>query len=162
MAYPGRVHIAEPRDEEELMGLCRDLYSENGMFPLNEDKVRAMLRKAFNREGGVLGVIGESGKIEGMIYMMVSTFWYSDQPHLEELFAYVVPEYRKTKNAKELMKFAKWCSDQSGFPLIIGVISNERTEGKVRLYQREFSKPVGNFFYYKANGASPANTQLGS
>ena len=156
MSYPGRVHIAEPDDEEELMRLCRDLYHENGMFPLNEGKVRTMLRRAFNREGGVLGIIGDAGKIEGMIYMLVSTFWYSDQPHLEELFAYVVPEHRKTKNAQELMKFAKWCSDQSGFPLIIGVISNERTEGKVRLYQREFSKPIGNFFLYKANGASPA------
>jgi hypothetical protein len=149
MSYPGRVRIAEQKDEEELMTLCRNLSSENAMFEVNDDKVRAMLRKAFNREGGVLGAIGEPGKIEGMIYMLVSTFWYSDQPHLEELFAYVVPEYRKSKNAVELMKFAKWCSDQSGFPLVIGVISNERTEGKVRLYQRQFSKPIGNFFWYK-------------
>ena len=134
------------------MELCRELHVENGIFPLNEDKVRAMLRRAFDRQGGIIGAIGDSGKIEGLIYMLVSTFWYSDQPHLEELFAFVVPEYRKTKNAIELMKFAKWCSDRSGFPLIIGVISNERTEGKIRLYQRQFSKPVGNFFFYKSNG----------
>jgi hypothetical protein len=156
MAYPGRVRIADRKDEEELMGLCRQLHNENALFKINEDKVRTMLRRAFNREGGILGVIGEPGKVEGMIYMLVSNFWYSDDPHLEELWAYVVPAYRKSKNAIELMDFAKWCSDQSGFPLIIGVISNERTAGKVRLYQRQFQSPIGNFFFYKGSPAKVA------
>ncbi len=151
--YPGRVRIAESRDEEEVMRLCLLLHEENGLFPVNQDKVRAMMRRAFNRDGGVLGVIGESGKIEAMIFMLVSTFWYSDQPHLEELFSYVHPDYRKSKNAVDLMEFAKWCSDQSGFPLVIGVISNERTAEKVRLYQRQFDKPMGNFFLYLAGDA---------
>ena len=153
MSYPGRVRIVGQEDEEEVMGLCRDLHDENGIFTLDENKVRAMLRRAFTRDGGILGAIGPSGSIEGLIYMLVSTFWYSEQPHLEELFMYVAPQFRKTRNAIELMHFAKWCSEQSGFPLIIGVISNERTEGKVRLYQRQFDKPLGNFFFYKANGA---------
>lgn len=151
--YPGRVRIADPCDEEEIMGLCMQLHEENGIFPVNKDKVRAMLRRAFERDGGVLGAIGESGKIEALIFMLVSTFWYSDQHHLEELFSYVHPDYRKSRNAVDLMGFAKWCSDQSGFPLVIGVISNERTEEKVRLYQRQFDKPMGNFFLYLARDA---------
>ena len=106
------------------MALCRDLHEENGIFELNEDKVRIMLHKAFKREGGILGAIGPSGSIEGLIYMLVSTFWYSDSPHLEELFLYVSPPFRgKTRNAIELIQFAKWCSEQSGFPLLIGIIS---------------------------------------
>ena len=147
--YPGRVRIADKGDEEELMELSRQLWKENGLFELNENKVRSMFRKAFNREGGILGVIGAPGSIEGMICMVISSFWYSDNPHLEELFNYVAPKYRKTRNAVELVAFAKWCSDESGFPLVIGVISNERTEGKVRLYQRQLDKPIGNFFFYK-------------
>src|ERR1035437_6051671 len=115
---------------------------------MNDDKVRAMLRKAFNREGGILGAIGPAGNIEALIFLMVSTFWYSDDAHLEEIFTYVSPQYRKSRNAVELMHFAKWCVDQSGLPLVIGVLSNERTEGKVRLYQRQFDKPMGNFFMY--------------
>lgn len=155
MAYPGRVRIVGREDEDEVMALCRDLHHENGIFELDESKVRAMLHRAFNREGGILGAIGPSGSIEGLIYMLVSTFWYSQDPHLEELFLYVPPAFRgKTRNAIELIQFAKWCSEQSGFPLLIGVISNERTEGKVRLYQRQFSKPLGNFFFYTANSAT--------
>lgn len=149
MNYPGRVRIADGKDEEELIEICRKLHSENALFTINEDKVRSMLRKSFRREGGICGVIGEPGRFEAMIYMLISSFWYSDEPHLEELFCFCLPEYRKSNNAKDMINFAKWCSDQSGFPLIIGVISNERTEGKVRLYQRQLSKPIGNFFFYK-------------
>lgn len=131
------------------MELCRELHTENGIFKLNEDKVRGMLRKAFNREGGILGAVGAPGNIQGLILMLVSTFWYSDDPHLEELFLYVKPQHRGGGAAAALMQFAKWCAEQS-FPLVIGVLSNERTEGKIRLYQRQFSKPIGNFFFYPA------------
>lgn len=149
MSYPGSVHIAEANDEEEIMQLCRDLWAENALFAIDEPKVRIMLRKAFNREGGILGVIGKPGKFEAMVYMQVSTFWYSSDPVLEELFAFVKPEYRKTKNAIELLQFSKWCTNSSGIPLLMGIMSNERTAGKVRLYQRQLGTPIGNFFLYK-------------
>jgi hypothetical protein len=113
-----------------------------------------MLRKAFNREGGILGAIGSPGSIEALIYILVSSFWYSNESHLEELFTYVAPQYRKSRNAVELMHFAKWCVDQSGLPLVIGILSNERTAGKVRLYQRQFDKPAGNFFFYAKKNAA--------
>ncbi len=146
--YPGRVRIADKEDEEELMAMCRRLHAENGMFMMNPDKVRTVLRKAFNREGGILGVIGDPGKIEAAIYMMVSTFWYSDEHHLEELFSYVSPEYRKSTNALDLVEFGKWCSDQSKFKLLIGIQSNERTAAKVRLYKRKLGDPIGAFFLH--------------
>jgi hypothetical protein len=151
VAYPKRVWLATAHDEEAVMVLCRELHAENGMFPLNEEKVRRHLRKAFNKEGGILGVIGEPGKLESMIYMTISTFWYSDQAHLEELFLYVRPEYRKSRNALELMQFARWCSLNTGFPLIIGVISEKQTVGKVRLYRRNLGRPVGAFFLYNSD-----------
>lgn len=155
--YPGRVRIADQRDEEEAMVLSRELWRENGMFPLNEDKVRAMLQRAFNRQGGILGVIGASGNIESMIYLAISSFWYSDAPCWEELFAYTRPAFRKTKNSVDLLGFGKWCSEQSNLPLLIGVISNERTAAKVRLYQRQLKAPVGSFFLYNANGGAAAH-----
>lgn len=150
---PGRVRIAQQSDEEEVMGLCRELHVENGIFGMNEDKVRAMLRRAFERQGAIVGVIGDPGKIEGVICLTLSTFWYSDDAQWEELFSFVKKEYRKSKDALDLMDFARWCSDTSKIPIIIGVISNERTAGKVRLYQRKFS-PIGAFFFYPDKKAS--------
>src|ERR1700677_1958454 len=116
MSYQGPVKIADIKHEEEVLVLCRRLCDENGMFPMHEGKVREMLRRAFEREGGILGIIGDQA-IEGMIYLLVSSQWYTEESFLDELFLYVAPEYRKSRNAVELMKFAKWCTDQSELPL---------------------------------------------
>jgi hypothetical protein len=152
--YPQRVRIANAGDEEEIMALCRDLHNENGLFKMDDNKVRGMLRRAFNREGGILGAIGAPGAIEALIYILIGEFWYSTQPHLEELFTYVAPQYRKSKNATDLLRFSKWCVETTGLPLVIGVLSNKRTEGKVRLYERQFSKPAGNFFFYEKKASA--------
>jgi hypothetical protein len=152
------VRTAVSTDEEELMVMCRMLHEENGLFPMSEDRVRRVLRMAFDGLGGVLGVIGNPGKIEAMIYMLISQIWHSDEWHLDELFSYCRPEYRKSNNAKRLIQFAKDCSDELHLPLVIGIISNTRTEEKIRLYQRQLSKPNGCFFVYntKWNGSDKA------
>jgi hypothetical protein len=146
--YPTRVRIADSLEEESIMGLCRELHAENGIFKLDEDKVRKLLRRAFDRQGGFLGVIGPVSQLEGMIYMQVTTMWYTDEPCLEELYTFVRPQFRRSRNAIDLLHFSKWCAETSNMPLFIGVISNEQTERKVQLYQRQFDKPAGNFFLY--------------
>lgn len=139
--------------------MCRLLWEENGLFPMDDNRVRGTLRMAFNKQGGLLGVIGEPGSIEAMIYMLLSQFWYSEAWHLEELFAWVHPEHRKSMNARHLIAFAKKCSDEIGIPLLMGVISNERTAAKVHLYERQFSKSAGSFFLYGAKTGQLANAK---
>lgn len=145
-----RVRVASAGDEDEVMNLCRALHAENGLFSMDEDRVRGTLRMAFEKKGGLLGVIGDPGKIEAIIYMLFAQFWYSNDWHLEELFSYVHPDHRKSSNATDLIDFAKRCSTEIGIPLIIGVVSNTRTEQKVKLYQRKFDKPNGAFFVFNS------------
>jgi hypothetical protein len=80
--------------------------------------------------------------------MLISSFWYSDEYCLEELFSYVRPEFRRSSNAKDLVEFGKRCSKEIGIPLVIGVVSNIRTQAKVSLYKRQLSDPVGAYFAY--------------
>ena len=141
------VRAATAEDEVELMGLCRMLWEENGILAMDEDRVRAVLHGAFNKRG-FIGVIGEPGKIEAMIFLVLSQFWYSQEWLLEELLNYCHPDYRRSGNAKHLIAYAKKCSDELGIPLFMGIISNDRTEQKVRLYQRQLAKPRGAFFIY--------------
>lgn len=143
-----RVRVATPDDETEVMDLCHALHEENGLFSMDDDRVRGTLRMAFDKKGGLLGVIGDPGQIEAMIYMLFAQFWYSTDWHLEELFSYCRPEYRKSNNARHLIDFAKKCSDEIGLPLMIGIVSNTRTEAKIELYKRQLKKPVGSFFLY--------------
>ena len=132
------IHVrrATPQDEEEMMALCRMLHLENGLFEMDEERVRGILQRGIvPNGGGIVGVIGEPGKIEAIISIIISQMWYSSAWVLEELFSYVHPDHRKTNNAKHLISFAKKCSDEIGIPLLIGVISNDRTEAKVRTLQ---------------------------
>lgn len=155
------VRKADIRDEAELMAMCRELHRENGLFTMSEDKVRDFLRRAFDRQGAVIGVIGEPGKIEGSIYLLIGGFWYSDEWHLEELWSYVRPQYRKSNNAKELINFAKRCSDELKVPAVIGIISNDRTKAKVQLYQRQLGTAAGAFFLYNAGRTGQCAEDVG-
>jgi hypothetical protein len=148
MLITSPVRKAVPADMPELMEMCRALHAENAMFTMDEDKVSDMLKRAFDGRGAIIGVLGGKGKIQGNIYLSIAQFWYTQEWTLEELYSFVLPEYRKSDNAKELINFAKRCSTELGIPLVIGVVSNIRTRAKVGLYTRQLSDPVGAYFAY--------------
>lgn len=148
MIVTSPVRKAVLADKPELMDLCRALHSENAMFKMNEGKVSDMLDRAFDGRGSIIGALGPTGGIHGAIQVVVSSFWYSDEWVLEELYSFVFPQYRKSENAKELIAFAKRCATELGIPLVIGVVSNIRTRAKVGLYSRQLSEPVGAYFAY--------------
>lgn len=144
------VRTAVPSDEEGIMELARLVNNENGVFKMNEDKVRALVRPSLYLHGGIMGVIGPKDRIEGLVLLRVSQYWYSDATFLEEMCVYVHPEFRAAKGgrARKLVEFAKKASERLGMPLMIGILSNSRTDAKTRLYERQFGAPAGAFFLY--------------
>jgi hypothetical protein len=152
MLRVSRVRRADAKDEDELVAMCHELHRENGLFTMSGERVRDMLRRAFAKNGGIVGVIGERGRLQGSIYLLLTQLWYSDDFHLEELWNFVRAPFRKTNNLQEQIDFAKHCSDELGIPAIIGILSNVRTEAKVRIYQRQLGKPAGAFFVHQPKG----------
>lgn len=146
------VRVAEPEDEAGILELARLVHNENGLFDLNEDKVVAMLRPALYRIRGICGVIGEQDKLTGVILLRLSNYWYSDTEFLEEMCVFVHPDYRHATGgrASKLIEFAKKTADSLGMPLMIGVLSNDRTDAKIALYERHFGPQAGAFFLYGA------------
>lgn len=133
------------------MQLLKVMHCENGMMPLDEQCASEFFARAFDRKGGIIGVIGEPGDIRAQIYLLLSRFWYTKAMHLEEMFNYVRPDCRQSDYARTLMAFGQRCSDEIKVPLLIGVLTNSRMEGKVRLYRRQMGVPAGAFFVYGAN-----------
>ena len=78
------VRIATPADEAEVMAMCKRLWSENGIFSFDEEKVRKLLYRCFNKEGTIVGVIGEPGHIEASTCLGIGDFYYTGDWHLEE------------------------------------------------------------------------------
>ena len=102
---------------------------------------------------GLCAVIGAPrGSIEGLVLLRTVKFWYSSETVLEERGLFIYPQFRSAKGgrARKLVEYSKHVADQLGMPLIMGVLSNTRTEGKVKLYTRLFGPPAGAFFLYGA------------
>lgn len=154
----GTVRLATGDDEDEIMGLLTIMHAEGGILPLDEMEARKMFRLAFGRQGGILGVIGDPGDIRAMIFLLISKFWYTRSHHLEELFNFVRPDVRNSvENSKDgyafkLIEFAKKCADEIRLPLTIGILTNQRMEGKVRFYRRSLGVPAGAWFVHMPPG----------
>jgi GNAT superfamily N-acetyltransferase len=147
------IRVGTPADVHDVMELALSACGENGFVNPNPERLLAEIWPALNLDKGLIGIIGEENqKPEAAVLLRVGTMWYSDDAVLEEKAIFVHPEYRSAKGgrARRLCEFSKQVSDKLGIPLIIGVLSNHRTEAKVRLYERQFGKPSGAFFLYNA------------
>ena len=147
------IRIGTPADVHAIMDLALSACDENGFVAPNPQKLLHEIWPALNLDFGLIGIIGEEGqKPEGAVLLRVGSMWYSDNNVVEEKAIFIDPNYRSAKGgrARRLCEFSKQVSDMLGIPLIIGVLSNHRTEAKVRLYERQFGKPSGAFFLYNA------------
>jgi GNAT superfamily N-acetyltransferase len=161
MTSPSTVRIAKPEDKIEIWRLFMLGYQENAQFRISPQKVNFFLDRALNPNAihplddgprGAIGVIGEVGSLEGLAFVIFGNYWYSDERHLEELIVYVDPAHRRSRHAHALVNWMKFQSDLTGLPLVTGIISTERTEAKVALYERLLPK-VGAFFLYGGKGS---------
>lgn len=151
MSEEPKIRLGTPEDEEAMVELAVRAWEENGIKNINPEKMRGMIKPALYLWQGLVGIIGEKGKpIEGAILLRMSQMWYSDDWMLEEKAIFVDPAYRSAKGgrARKLCEFSKRVADELNVPLIIGVLSNHRTEAKIRLYERQFGAPAGAFFLY--------------
>lgn len=147
------VRIGTPDDVDNIMELALNACTENGFVDAVPARLLTEIWPALNRDHGLIGIIGEPGeKPEAAVLLRIGSMWYSDQQVLEEKAVFVAPEFRGAKagRARRLVEFSKQAADTLGIPLIIGILSDHRTEAKIRLYERQFGKPSGAFFLYGA------------
>jgi hypothetical protein len=154
MSEEVKVTIATPFDIHEIMDIALEACEENGLSNPNPAKLLQEVWSALHLKDGLVGIIrNDKNVIEGAILLRIGTMWYSDERILEEKAIFIHPDYRvgRVRRAPILCDFAKMTADRLGIPLIIGVLSNQRTEAKVRLYERQFGKPSGAYFIYGAS-----------
>jgi GNAT superfamily N-acetyltransferase len=153
MSEEVNIRLGVPEDVHDVMELALSACDENGFVHPNPEKLLAEIWPALNYDRGLVGLIGPEGqKPEGAVLLRIGNMWYSDQEVLEEKAIFIHPDFRSAKGgrARRLCEFSKQVADEFGLPLIIGVLSNHRTEAKIKLYERQFGKPSGAFFLYNA------------
>lgn len=152
------VRIGTPEDVDKCMNLAMAACEDNGYVTPNTVRLLNEIWAALNKDHGLIGIIeGEDGVAEGAVLLRITTPWYSEVQMLEERGVFVAPEFRSAKGgrARRLCEFSKKTADALGIPLLIGVLSNHRTAGKIRMYERIFGEPNGAFFLYGAKTGVP-------
>lgn len=156
MTAPSVVRIARAEDHMEVWRLFLQGYKENGQFTLAPEKVEWFMQRALNPHlipdwdtgpRGVIGVIGDVGRLEALVFVCLGCFWYTYDRHIEEYIVYVDPECRRSFHARAMIKWMKEQQHRTKLPLLTGVISNTRTQAKIDLYGRMLPK-AGEFFLY--------------
>jgi hypothetical protein len=146
------IRIGQPDDIDDMMALATAASDENGFLPAHPGKMLQEIYSALCLHRGIVGIIGPKGAPEGAVLIRIGEMWYSFDPVVEEKAIFVHPDYRSAKGGRagRLCEFSKHVADTLGLPLVIGVLSNSRTQAKVRLYQRKFGPPAGAFFIHGA------------
>ena len=150
-----KVHVrtGTPDDVQEMMRIATEATTENGFTEPNPIKLLTEIWSALNLHHGIVGIVGKPGDpIEGAVLLRIGTNWYSDAPCLEERAIFIDPRFRSAKGgrAARLCEFSKKAADTLGIPLTIGVLSNTRTEAKIRMYRRIMGEPAGAYWIYGA------------
>lgn len=148
------VRVGTPEDVHDVMELALMGSKENGFVNPNPTKMLDDVYNALSRNHGIMGLIGPPGeKPQGAVLLRIVTTWYSDELIIEERAIFIHPDYRSAKGgrASRMCEFSKKVSERMQLPLMIGVLSNQRTEAKVRLYRRHFGEPAGAYWLFNAH-----------
>lgn len=145
------VRVGTPEDIDGMMQLALAACEENGLTNPNPMKLLGELWAGLTREHGIVGIIGKAEKqFEAAILLRTESLWYSDDLTIVERAIFVHPDYRSAKGgrARKLCEFAKQTAEVLQLPLVIGILSSQRVEGKVRLYERQFGPQSGAYWIY--------------
>lgn len=148
MIITSPVRKALLADKDEVLDICAQDHAENGQFSYAPDKVERTVNKILADNEGVIGIIRRKADIEAIMILEIGQMWYTDDWCLKETINYVRPRYRRSTNAKDMISFGKRCALEIGLPLMVGVVSNERTAAKMELYRRELGEARGGYFIY--------------
>lgn len=154
------VRIADTQDVDAVMALAIMGAKENGLSNPNERKILEDIWPALERRNGIMGAIGprDTRVVQGAVLLRIVVPWYTDQEVLEERAVFIHPDYRAAKGgrAARLVEFSMLAAEKFGMPLLIGVLSNQRTEGKVRLYRRFLGEPSGAYWIHNGHTGEAA------
>ena len=157
---PANVRLATPDDEQAILEMTREGHAENGIFSYDADKIKTMIRKATQQKGALIGVIDGDGGLAASVYLLLDCYWYTSEWCLTEVWAFVSRPYRSRHYYDDLVDFSKWCADDMGLTLGMGIMSTHRTEAKVRLYKRKLTLIGANLMHNLEKAHGPVALEL--
>ena len=148
-----RVRVAHTADLDGILCVSRAVHQENGVGAFDDGRVRARIGTALRGENAICGVIGPAHEIQGAVLLEIAQHWYSTDWFVSERFLCVLPEFRRSTNAKDLLAFAKGVADELSLPLFCGVMSPNNIERKTIFYKKALGPASGVMWIYPPGAA---------
>jgi hypothetical protein len=166
------VRVGTPEDHKAVHDLAMTMAGENAPAEPNPMKILQAIWNALHKHGGLIGIVGpkDSTDVHGFVLLRIGVPWYSDERVIEECGVYVHPDWRSNRQAAPsgadraagrspgrasmLYRFIKRVADETGYKVIVGVMSYNRQDAKLRYYKRFFGEQAGGFFVYNPRAAT--------
>ena len=132
-------------DFTRLWPLLMDMHREQGLFSLNKEKVARTLAEAI--DGGQVLIAESGGVILGTFAWTITTFYYSDDQFIGDLWLYVRPEHRRSMAAVRLRNAMTAEARKRGLPLVAGAVGKKLNGA--RLFGGGFAK-IGELFMMRS------------
>lgn len=148
--FPKGLRMARKGDEERLFALFCVAHAENGYGDIDGPHVRAVIERGCVGDRVVIALAEGPERIEAAIGLTPAKRWYStaDKPenyYSEDLLIYVHPLHRRSRHAVKLFQFAKYWEQETGLPVVLGVMPKDDLEEKEHLFAR-FGRRIGSLY----------------
>lgn len=138
------IYTAEREDLPQIVEMSLKIPEELGFdnFPVEDVGITAKF--IYNKwlEYPIF-VYRVDDKIVGFIGVSIETMWWSDQEIVHDYVMYIDPDHRNLKVINSLIGAVRDFAKLNGLPVISHFISNDRTEAKAKLFERQGFKISG-------------------
>lgn len=161
--FPQGLRMAVAGDEGRLFTLFCMAHAENGYGDLDPVPVKAAIERGCRGDGCVIAVVDGPERIEAAVGLHPEKRWYStnapENYYHSDLLVYVHPLHRKSRHAMKLLRFAQWWEQETGLPVMLGLMPKDDFKSKERLFEG-FGRRVASVFLI--GGAKTWPKQIGT
>jgi GNAT superfamily N-acetyltransferase len=138
------IRTATEYDFKAILDLCLERAKEAEFDLLPEPDEKAILKGiARNFHLAPCFLLEKDGEIIGFAGLTVTTFFWSDEPHLSDYMIFIKPEYRNWDVANLLYSAIIEFANLHGLPLHISYICLDRHDARLRMMKRLGFKHTG-------------------
>lgn len=105
-------------------------------YPVKVSDVKVLQKVSQVIEEGFVLLACKGDQVVGVLGLEAKQWWFTDDWFLGDDFFMMLPEHRGMEPFKLLTDAAKSLSDKTNLPLMLGVMTPERTTAKIRLFSQ--------------------------
>jgi GNAT superfamily N-acetyltransferase len=140
------LSVATPDDFEAVYELLKVMHAENGIGRVDEPKARGAISEVINANGCLLAWQGD--RIVGSVGLTMTSWWYSRENFLTDMWFFVHPDHRAEGHATRLIAWMKTAAKHAGIPVVLSVGTKVDSLSKLKFFRKHMT-PFGGAFIYE-------------